>query len=231
MFHPLRYHSHRDWDTNDAIIFGVIIVIFIIASFFTGKAIVRRRLKKAPLRRLADFKHGETAKIVGTVECIDEPLVAPLSWRECSWYHVHVQQRQGKSNSTLIDTEHKCRFVLRDGNMVAYINDTYIKKYIVQDKKYHSGTFEDATARMEAFLKKHGKSSDGFLGFNRSLNYSEGVLEKGESVAVLGKGEWRDAETLGLPKEYGLVLSITQPSDDPVYLSDDIGAVTEHGKS
>ncbi|AWH87027.1 hypothetical protein HYN59_13900 [Flavobacterium album] len=213
------------------IILAVVVIIAIIISFFTRKAIVRRKLKKAPLRSLADFKHGETAKIVGRVEFVDEPLEAPLSGRECAWYCVRIMQSHGKSSSTLIEAEDKCRFVLRDGDKVAYINDNTIKKYIEMDKRYHSGTFEDAGPRLEAYLKKHDKKSQGFLGLNKSLHYSEGVLEKGEAVAVLGKGEWRDAESLGLPREYGVVLSITTSENNPVYLSDDPDTVTVHGKS
>lgn len=232
MLYPLRYHSHRSFGTTELIFLSILIIILIIASFYTRQAIVRRKLKNASLRRLSDFKHGETAKIVGTVEFIDEPFEAPLSGRECSWYYVHVQKHVYKDSwRTLVKTEEKCRFVLRDGDKVAYIDDADIKSYIVKDKEYSSGTFEDATPRLEAYLKKYGHQSENFLGLNKTIRYSEGVLEKGEAVAVLGKGEWRDAETLGLPREYGLVLAITQPADMPVYLSDDSGAVTIHGKS
>ncbi|MEL1244479.1 hypothetical protein AAEO56_09420 [Flavobacterium sp. DGU11] len=216
---PIHYHyGHNSMSLKEfAIIFGIMTIAVIIGSFFTRKAMIRRKLKKAPLRSLSDFKHGETAKITGRVEFIDEPLEAPLSGRECVWYCVHIMQSSGKSSSTLIETEDKCRFVLRDGDKVAYINDSNIKKYIEMDKKYRSGTFEDAAPKLEAYLKKHDKKSQGFLGLNKTMHYYEGVLEKNEAVAVLGKGEWCDAESLGLPREYGMVLAITTPNDNPVY--------------
>jgi hypothetical protein len=229
MFYTLLYHGHSRINPKEfAIFLAVMIPVAIIASIFTRKAIVRRKLNNAPLRRLADFKHGEIAKIVGNVEFVDEPLEAPLSGRECAWYYVHVQKLGVKSYNTIIKEERKCTFVLRDGDKVAYINDENIKSYIVTDKEYSSGTYVDATQRLEAYLKKHGHKSQGFLGLNKTIRYNEGVLERYEAVAVLGKGEWRDAELLGLPSEYGTVLVITKPADKPINLTDDHYAVTTH---
>jgi len=34
-----------------------------------------------------------------------------------------------------------------------------------------------------------GFKSEGFLGFNKSIRYKEGILENGEEIAVFGKGK------------------------------------------
>ncbi len=225
-------HIFDNLSTTQAfILIAVLILILALASTFSSKAIVRRRLKKGSLRRLADFKSGETGKVVGIVELVDEPLEAPLSGRECAWYNVHILERSNNSAYTLVREQKKVRFVLRDGDKVAYIDSNYIESYIVEDQEYNSGTFNDATERLENYLRQHGQKSEGFLGLNKGLRYVEGVLEKGERVAILGEGHWRNAEWVGLPKQYGMVLAITPADGKPVYLSDDTETISMHRDS
>ena len=63
---------------------------------------------------------------------------------------------------------------------------------ITRDANRRSGTFDDASPVMEELLARHGQTSTGFLGFNRSLHYDEGILAPGERVTVLGKARWED---------------------------------------
>jgi len=71
----------------------IIIILFLIAFFakmffFSKKAVVKRKLKKTPHIKIEHFKNGQTAKIIGRVECIDELLIAPLSGRKCVYYYI-----------------------------------------------------------------------------------------------------------------------------------------------
>ena len=59
------------------------------------------------------------------------------------------------------------------------------------------------------------------LGFNKKMRYKEGVLEEGETIAVLGKGIWESATHEQWSDNYGNVLKITSTDKMPVYLSDD----------
>ena len=59
------------------------------------------------------------------------------------------------------------------------------------------------------------------MGFNKTIRYKEGVLEKDEQVAIYGKGKWTKASALNLPERYGNILEITAPEGENVYLSDD----------
>lgn len=226
----LRSHMFDNMSNTQVIIFiAVFVVVLLVISHFSQKAVVRRKLKNAPLRGLDGFKDGQVAKIVGVVELVDEPLKAPLSGRTCAWYEVHITQHRNKSTYTVLNEQIKTRFVLRDGNNVAFINTDDIKSHVVEDEKFSSGIFNDATDRLEEYLNSHGQKSEGFLGLNKDMRYYEGVLEENETVAVLGQGYWRNAETVGLPRRYGRVLVITPPANNPVYLSDDYHTVTMHG--
>ncbi|MBK5193799.1 MAG: hypothetical protein JJE07_11420 [Flavobacteriaceae bacterium] len=207
------------------VILGIGIIVVILSQVFSKKARIKRKLKKAELKKIANFKNGDIAKIVGYVEIIGDPLIAPLSGRECAVYSIHVKERvsAGKSTRwiTRIEDELTTKFVIKDGEHYAYVNDKNINCYIVDDQNYASGFMNDPDKNLEQYLNKKGYNSKGAIGFNRTFRYREGVLEKGEEIAVFGKGEWKDAATLGLPEKYNKVLEITSGNTEAVFLSDD----------
>jgi len=214
--------------------FGVIVIVILIVSFFNKKAVVKRKLKQAEHKKISEFLNDDTARITGTVELVGEPLVAPLSKRICAYYHVLVEIKKSTGNNrrwqTHIEEEESGKFLIKDEFGYAYINANKIKSYIVKDKNYSSGFFNDAKKHLENYLASHGKESEGLLGFNKTLRYKEGILEPNEKVAVLGKGQWKDAESLGLPEEYRMVLEITSYYNKAVYLSDDVSTTSTKAK-
>jgi hypothetical protein len=63
--------------------------------------------------------------------------------------------------------------------------------YHVEVLEKHSrgkSSLSDAPERTEAFLARHGTSSEGVLG--QAMRYTEGVLQATEEVAVLGVAKW-----------------------------------------
>lgn len=202
---------------------GVIITIF--SQLFTKKARIKRKLKKALWRKLRDFQNGESAKIVGEVTLIGEALIAPVSRRECAFYSIILEQKvsSGKSShwKKIIEEEVSSKYLIKDGERYAYINDTNLKCYLVKDGNSSSGFLEDASPNLMRFLESKGIKSEGLLGFNKTLRYKEGILERGERMAVYGRGEWKDADTLQLPTIYDRVLAIISTDKEAVYLSDD----------
>ena len=200
-------------------------IAFFIGYYFSTKAVIKRKLKKSEFKKIADFKNGEVAKIVGAVEFVGKPLYSPLSNRECAHYYVHIEEEvsSGKSSKweTLIEEEISSKFLIKEEEHFAIINDSKLKSYIVQDVKFSSGFWTDATENLEAYLKSKGEESEGFLGMNRTLRYKEGVLERGEKIAVLGRGEWKEPGQLDLPEKYEKVLEIKSSSEEAIYLSDD----------
>ncbi|MCU4175659.1 hypothetical protein [Carboxylicivirga sp. N1Y90] len=204
---------------------AVFVLIVLVSVFYNKKAIIKRKLKKAPLKRISSFKDGELAKLVGKVEFVEEALKAPLSGRECAYYHIRVEQQvsSGKSShwKTIVDEVVANKFVIREGNEAAFVHSTKVKSHVVEDRKYRSGFLNDASEKLEAYLNRHGLESENFLGLNKTIRYREGILEKGEKIAVLGTGKWTDASQLDLPDYYGRVLYMSSRDDQQVYLSDD----------
>ncbi len=207
------------------IVISVIIIVCVAAYYFSNNKRIKRKLKNSKLKKLIHFKSGDVAKLVGKVEFAGTPLRAPLSNRECAHYHIHVEQQvsSGKSShwKTIINEEVSGNFVIRDGADYAFINDSRIKSYIVKDRKYNSGFLKDATERLEHYLNSKGFESENMLGFNKTIRYKEGVLEKDEEIAVFGKGQWVDAASVNLPDKCNRVLAIMSTPEEAVYLSDD----------
>ena len=204
---------------------AVIAAIVFFSHYFSKKATVIRKLKKAPLKKISGFTNGETARIAGKVQCTGEPLTAPLSGRKCACFSVLVEQKvsSGKSShwKKLIGEEVAGEFVVRDGNSYARVDFSHVTSYIVLDRNYSSGFFQDATEELTRYLHRHGVESENYFGWNRTIRYREGILEEGEMIAVVGKGTWERVDTGQLSDEYGKVLRISAPEEAPVYLSDD----------
>jgi len=215
---------------NNNILFtlGAILVIGAIVLtvlYFNKRAVIKRKLKKAVGKKISDIVSGEIAKVVGKVEFAGEPLIAPLSARRCAYYYVLVEQQvsTGKSShwNKLIEEEVGGKFVIRDGRHCAHIDSRNVKSVLVEDRQYSSGFGNDASAELERYLNDHGQKSEGTFGWNKTIRYKEGVLEEGELIAAMGRGEWKNAEQVQLPDTYDRVLEITSTEEEPVYLSDD----------
>jgi hypothetical protein len=208
------------------IYFAIGIVLLISLSYFFSEEVrIKRIFKKAPFKLMSDFKDGEVAKVIGNIISVEEPLIAPLSGRKCVQYQIIVEKDEGGSEEgsryeVIIDDTVKSKFLIKDGDYLAMINDPDLKSLIEMDKEYSSGFLKDAESNLEVYLKSHGKQSENFFGFNKKLRYKEGILALGEEVAVYGSGNWKKATELNLPVALRSVLEFRSTPKSKVYLSD-----------
>lgn len=185
--------------------------------FFSRSAVIKRRLRRSGRVPIKNFPDGGMAKIVGRLDYAGKPLKAPLTGRRCAQYVVEVEE-QGDSGEwhRLTKEEDRRDFFLDDGTGEALVKLQGARIAVTKDRKYRSGPFKDATPLLEGFLSSHSQKSTGLLGFNKRLRYQEGVLRKGEDVAVYGVGRWeKDADG----RQERLVLESTWRV--PLYVSDD----------
>ncbi|HUQ08078.1 MAG TPA: GIDE domain-containing protein [Kofleriaceae bacterium] len=171
-----------------AIAAGVAIVAA--SMVWNEKARIRRELRSAPRVDIAELREGRTGRLVGRVGD-GETLQAPFTGRSCVFYEATVEEYRssGKTGSW--------RQVVREARGVSFVLDDETGRAIVDpggarvdvdiDMTTRSGTFDDATPVEEAFLERHGLRSTGWV-FNKSFRYREGVIEIGETIAVMGQG-------------------------------------------
>jgi len=210
------------------ILFIAGIILFIVLSIiFNEEARVKRKLKKLSYKRIADYFDNEMGKVVGRVDASSSNLRAPISTRNCVGFHVVVEQKKssGKSSSwhTIIDQKVFRDFTIIDRGQKALIRTDNLKIAIDKDREYDSGFMNDATPQLVDFLKKHGVDSEGLFGFNKSLRYKEGIIERDEPVAVYGQVKWLNRNGFD-DKE--AILEVHSTEKESVYLSDDRSTVS-----
>ncbi len=181
------------------IILIVVIFIIIVAYYFSSKQVIIRTLAKTPNKPVGGLKTNSFTKVTGKALHVKQPLIAPFSKRKCVYYKITIQQKRnnGKNSHwrTLIsDSKIQEFFIETKGEHVIVrpkLNPKNFKSCLVIDKKTSSGTFNNPTKEFLEVLKKYNIRSDGFLGFNKSLRYTEAIIELEEIVTVAGIAKWK----------------------------------------
>lgn len=210
---------------NTGVLILIVLVLFLAGLtyrlFFTRIAVIRRKLRGAERVSIGRFPEGGIAKVQGFLVYAGEPLTAPLSGRRCAKFSVRVQQFRshghGGSWHTIVDEQGVQDFFLDDGTGKALAKMAGARFALTQDRRFSTGFLKDATPELDAFLARHGRQSQGLLGFNKRLRFLEAVLEGGEDVAVFGPGRWEEDPDTG---ERWLVLETR--GETPLYVSDDV---------
>lgn len=174
------------------VVLGAVAAGAVIAASFlwNEKARIRRELRSAPRIAIGHLEEGRTGRLVGKVGD-GQTLQAPLTGRSCVFYEATVEQyRSSGKSGAWKEVAREVRgvpFVLDDGTGRAIVDPSGARVAVDIDMTTRSGTFDDATPVEEEFLARHGLRSAGWV-FNKSLRYREGVIEIGETIAVMGRG-------------------------------------------
>lgn len=208
------------------ILISVVFLLYLLIRHYSGnRPVVETELAKKPKTSIAAFKEEAVGRISGTVVYAGRTLNAPFSGRLCSYYHVRVERDRGSRNyryHTIIEEKKAGDVIIRDGDAYALVQTgKLMESYIVPDKKFTSGFLNDAEPALEAYLHKHGQSSEGLLGMNHDMLYHEGILEEGETVSVSGRGLWKSTKDLKLRLPVDKVLLIVPFGDESVVMTDD----------
>ncbi|KJD36535.1 hypothetical protein PW52_02470 [Tamlana sedimentorum] len=175
------------------IIFFIITAAIIIATtYFNSKNTVLRQLKTYTPKSSTQFKTNQPTKISGTVLEVSEPFIAPYTKRPCIAYIFEVKERvsNGKHTrwKTLIKKEDIQDFFIEtkgDQVMIKPTKNNYLL-YMEQDHKLQSGFFNKPNENFAAVLKTLGVENKNWFGINKSLKYTERIIEIGETITVGG---------------------------------------------
>lgn len=181
-------------------------LIGFLVYYFGTKQIIIRKLAKINPKPIGSLKTNELSKITGKALHVKEPLIAPFSKRPCIFYSIKIEQKVSNGKSShwkKIIKEEKFQefFVERNGDYVIVQPKQNPKNYLshlVVDTKASSGTFNDPTPEFNNLLSRYNIESTGLFGFNKSLRYTEGIIEIGEPITVAGIAKWK---TLSQPIE------------------------------
>lgn len=202
----------------------ILVVVLFTVRHFERKQRILRELKKSPSKPINTVKDKEYVRLHGKVEVIDQPIKAPLSGRECVFYHIRVEQKGDKSWIKVINDTRQRDFYLNSGSEKCRIksgdkNTTLV--YLETDHKQKSGWKKDATPTIEAYLSRHGKSSKSWLfKANKTMRYHEAILEPGEEVVVKGNANWLRLDNPPKGFRYSRILEISGSPKNKLLVTD-----------
>jgi hypothetical protein len=221
---------------------GLVFPLVVMGAVVSGAALwklvlcpearLRRAMRKVPVQPIAEVQDGQVAKIAGRLilDPAETPLEAPLTGRSCAYWEATVAEKRssGKSShwKTIISDRDFCNsFLVDDGTGCALVEVVWPKVVLTMDAHLRSGVLAEANDRCEAFLARHNESSEGWI-FNRTLRYTEGALEAGEVVTVLGRCHWEPdpnpaSGTATGYRERAMRLRIVSPDPEHLAFSDD----------
>mgnify|MGYP006360781417 CR=1 FL=1 len=191
-----------------SMVFGLAVLVLTgyIYSYFWGKLKLIRSFKAIAQSSISKCSDGEIVRIQGTLELMPTKLTAPFSQRQCSAYSISALKplKRPGITSTYWETiafkllandfliRCKKHFVLVQSNHAKII----IQTDTVHDESSYSKelggflTYEENAKRKRTF-EALGVSPIPYIGaYGKDVKFEEGVLMRGERVAVLGRGQW-----------------------------------------
>jgi hypothetical protein len=149
-----------------------------------------RAMARISRRSIASVSEGETVRIVGTLECAESRLTAPLTGRSCVAYQVIYAIEEAGLGLRKRRTETTARqFFIRDDTGLVHVCIETPTLAPLRDRHWSFGQILGAPELFERYLARHRLSRRRFL-FKRRAEFFEGILEKGQRVAVTGVARW-----------------------------------------
>lgn len=150
----------------------------------------RRHIRSVPIVPIAELKIGARVRISGSIEPLDDELVGPLSGRRCIHYWVGIDEEEKASRDrrrwVRIGSEvRSVDFVLRDSSGATLVRIARAEIDAKCDYSSRSGFLNAPTATELAVLESVNEDPAGVI-LNRTLRYTEGALEVGEEVTIVG---------------------------------------------
>jgi hypothetical protein len=215
------------------LIVSAIAVIIFLVIYFSKKNVVLRKLSKFKSKRITQFRTDELTKVSGKVLQVKEPFIAPFSKRKCVAYVFEVKQRvsTGKSShwKTLVKKEDiQDFFIEQKGELVMVKPSKESSNYeifMVEDKQVASGSFNSPTPEFKQVLDNFGVDSENWLGFNKTLKYSERIIEIDETITVGGIAKWKVLKELIEGHNYSKIAALESSAKQKLIITDHPDAI------
>ncbi|MBS2015351.1 MAG: hypothetical protein JST00_20860 [Deltaproteobacteria bacterium] len=172
---------------------GILFVIGVIVTLVNLKNWKRRqRIIATPTSPVAQAPGNGLVEIKGRIAPSEQGLLqTPFSGRHAVWCRITVQElRSSGRNSywhTLLTEVDGRVFMVDDGSgQLGRVLPQGANVVLDSHNVASSGTFNDAAPHLEGFLQSRGLKSTSWLGFNKSMRYSEEVLAPGDNLYALG---------------------------------------------
>jgi hypothetical protein len=195
---------------------SVLAVVFVYYARKNGRR--ARLIDNAPAARAQDLTSGP-AKMMGYVVPLERPIHSPISGTPCVYYRFKVEERRSSGRSsywaTVIDDIRCIDCGLEDDTGTAEIALEEAEIELTQVLALNSGMLNDPPPDLKALLeRRYNFSTEGWV-FNKTLRYSEVLIEEGDRLFVVGHVE---TFRKGPPRftKGGLLLLVSDKTEDQV---------------
>lgn len=178
---------------------GILFLIGVIVTLANIKNFRRRqRIIATPTSPIAQAPGNGLVEIKGRIQPSEQGMLqTPFSGRYAVWCRVKIEELRSSGRSTywhtLLTEVDQRPFMVDDGSgQLARIIPHGANVMLDAQNVASSGTFNDAAPHLEGFLQSRGLKSTSWLGFNKSMRYSEEVLVPNDPLYALGPSR-RDA--------------------------------------
>jgi hypothetical protein len=172
---------------------GILFLVGVIVTIANIKNFQRRqRIIATPTSPIAQAPGNGLVEIKGRIQPSEQGMLqTPFSGRYAVWCRITVQELRSSGRNTYwhtILTEIDQRpFMVDDGSgQLARVLPNGSNVLLDAQNIASSGTFNDAAPHLEAFLQSRGLKSTSWIGFNKSMRYSEEVLGPNDALYALG---------------------------------------------
>lgn len=173
------------------LIAGGVVGLIAFAFFWWGRSNMNKakKIEDTPTTPVRNVAEG-FVEVKGRVKGANALLTSPLSKKPCVYYRFHVEEhvKRGKNSywRTVVDDKQCCGLMVEDASQSAIeVNLLASDLLLAPDTHAKSGFMNDAPPELEAVLAEYGRSSQGFV-FNKTMKYTETMLEPGDDLYVLG---------------------------------------------
>lgn len=191
--------------------------------WFSEEQVTRRALAQVRATPIARVKEGTLVKIVGRAKPLSAALRAPISARRCVAWSLHVERSARNGWATIHSAQNESSFLVEDASGRARVDVRRARLVLHDDHiRENGGLGANWSEPLVEYCNAHEIETKDFLGLDRNLRCREGVLELGETVAVMGVATFEPvagASDAGF-RESARRLVIVAPDDAPILLSD-----------
>lgn len=163
-------------------------LVLVAAVYWASNKGPTKLMRETPRTAIADFSGKKSAKLIGHLHYLGEPLVAPISGRPCAYYSVSIERNSvGRPAETLSEESKGVAFEIVDGTGRIVVDPAAATVLVVLDSHTKSGFLNSPTESQLKYLETREVDCQNSMGYEE-LVYHEGVLEEGEYVVALGHG-------------------------------------------
>ena len=178
--------------SSDPLMLSITFISVGILFFFVGLLIFKwkRLIEDIPTSKIRSIAMGLVEIFGEVVSSKDNIMKSPLSQSGCVYYRYLIEEYRssGKSSHWIpIKKGWDCQlFYLKDDTGMVLINPRKAKVDIPVDIRLESGFRKDPPEYVKSFLKQNNIKYEGLLGANKTMRYTEHLIEPEDKLFIIG---------------------------------------------